>query len=103
MCDPPRGAARLTGGERERLTARRYFSLLDSRWADPVHVEPPDLLIRPRLGLSSALRFSQVAQASAIGYRDARTALQEAGLWPPDLLVDAPHPTAAPAGAVRGS
>ena len=98
-----RGAARLTGGERERLTARRYFSLLTQRWADPVVAEPPDLLIRPRLGLTSALRFSQVAQASAIGYRDARTALRDAGLWPPDLVVDAPHPTAVPAGAARGS
>ena len=42
-----RGAARLTGGEPQRLTARRYFSLLTQRWADPVVVEPPDLMIRP--------------------------------------------------------
>ncbi len=97
-----RGAARLTTGEQQRLTARRYFSLLTQRWADPVVAEPPDLLIRPRLGVSSALRFSQVAQASAIGYRDARTALEDAGLWPPARAAAASRTTAVPAGAVRG-
>jgi NTE family protein len=99
-----RGAARLTRGNREELTARRYFSLLTQRWADPVVAEPPDLLIRPRLGLSSALRFSQVAQSSAIGYRDARAALQEAGLWPDKAAPPSTRATApAPVGAVHGS
>ena len=98
-----RGAARVSRGELQRLTARRYFSLLTQRWADPVVAEPPDLLIRPKLGLSSALRFSQVAQASAIGYRDATTALREAGLWPPGPRAVASHPEAVPVGAVRGS
>ena len=97
-----RGAARLTRGEPQQLTARRYFSLLTQRWADPVVVEPPDLMIRPRLGFSSALRFSQVSQASAIGYRDARAALQEAGLWPPGASGAAMHPEAVPVGAFRG-
>jgi NTE family protein len=99
-----RGAARLTRGEPQQLTARRYFSLLTQRWADPVVADPPDLLIRPRLGLSSALRFSQVAQASAIGYRDAKTALQEVGLWPPGRTATATAtPAPVPAGGVRGS
>jgi NTE family protein len=98
-----RGAARLSGGKREQLTARRYFSLLTRRWADPVVAEPPDLLIRPRLGLSSALRFSQVAQASALGYRDAKTALQVAGLWSPGRAAATRHPRAIAAEAGRGS
>lgn len=97
-----RGAARLTRSEQEQLTARRYFSLLTQRWADPVVVELPDLLIRPRLGLSNALRFSQVARASAIGYRDAVAALQDADLWPPIPAPGAGSPRALPAGAVRG-
>jgi NTE family protein len=53
-----RGAARLTRTHQERLTARRYFSLLTQRWADPVVVEPPDLMVRPRLGLRHALHFT---------------------------------------------
>ena len=71
-----RGAARLTAGEQQRLTARRYFSLLTQRWADPVVAEPPDLLIRPRLGLSSGLRFSQVGPG--FGHRLSRR-LRRAG------------------------
>ena len=97
-----RGAARLTRGDARQLTARRYFSLLTQRWADPVVAEPPDLLIRPRLGLSNALRFSQVAPASAIGYRDATLSLQAAGLWPPAPTA-ATGSRAMPAGAVHGS
>ena len=97
-----RGAARLTRGDARQLTARRYFSLLTQRWADPVVAEPPDLLIRPRLGLSNALRFSQVAPASAIGYRDATLALQAAGLWPPAPTA-VTGSRAVPAGAVHGS
>jgi hypothetical protein len=101
-----RGAARLTGrrGAGDQLTARRYFSLLTRRWADPVVVEPPDLLISPRLGMSSAMRYSQVAQASAIGYRDAVTALLDAGLWPAEAAAPPTRTTAhAPAGAAHGS
>ncbi len=45
------------GTAEARLSARRYLALLARRWADPVHVEPPDLLIAPRLGLRSALQF----------------------------------------------
>ncbi|HEX5579356.1 MAG TPA: patatin-like phospholipase family protein [Candidatus Limnocylindria bacterium] len=97
-----RGVARLTRGQREDLTARRYFSLLTRRWADPVVAEAPDLLIRPRRGLSNALRFSQVARASAIGYRDAALALQDAGLWSP-APTEAVATRRLPAGAVRGS
>jgi predicted acylesterase/phospholipase RssA len=78
-----RGVARPTRVDGPNLTARRYFSLLTQRWADPVVAEAPDLLIRPRLGLSTALRFSQVRPAAAAGYRDAREALEAAGLWRP--------------------
>ncbi|HEX6474509.1 MAG TPA: patatin-like phospholipase family protein [Candidatus Limnocylindria bacterium] len=100
-----RGAARLTGrrDDGRELTARRYFSLLTQRWADPVVVEPPDLLISPRLGLSSAMRYSQVAQASAIGYRDAVSAIQDAGLWPAEAASPFTRATAVSAGAVHGS
>lgn len=63
------------GTAHERLTARRYMGLLTQRWADPVVDEPPDLLIRPRLGLMNALQFGRIAPAVAIGERDAREAL----------------------------
>jgi NTE family protein len=63
------------GTAEERLTARRYLGLLTRRWADPVVDEPPDLLIRPRLGLMNALQFGRIAPAVAIGERDARRAL----------------------------
>jgi len=69
-------SARLgTGTLGERLTARRYLALLTARWADPVVVDPPDLLIAPRLGWMNALQFSRVRPAVAIGERDARLAL----------------------------
>jgi NTE family protein len=77
-----RAVAARVGGPAERLTARRYLSLLALRWADPVYHDPPDLLIRPRLGLAPAWRFSGVRQLSARGHRDAAAALQAAGLWP---------------------
>jgi NTE family protein len=64
----------------ERLTARRYLGLLAQRWADPVVVEPPDLLIAPRLGFANALQFGRVVQVAAMGERDARLALSEIGL-----------------------
>jgi len=74
-------SARLgTGTAAERLTARRYLGLLAARWADPVVVEPPDLLIAPRLGFTNALQFGRIGPAAAIGERDARLALAGIGL-----------------------
>jgi NTE family protein len=64
----------------ERLTARRFLGLLAARWADPVVVEPPDLLIAPRLGFTNALQFGRVLPVAAIGERDAREALASIGL-----------------------
>lgn len=69
-----------TGTPSDELTARRYAALLATRWADPVHVEAPDLMIRPRLGLTSGLQFGRVGRMVELGYRDARAALLEAGL-----------------------
>lgn len=74
-------SARLgTATTAERLTARGYLGLLAARWADPVVVEPPDLLIAPRLGMANALQFSRVIEVAAIGERDARLALADIGL-----------------------
>ena len=69
-----------TGAAADRLTARRYLALLTTRWADPVHSEAPDLLIRPRLGLAPPWRFAGVGRMVQLGYRDARAALVAAGL-----------------------
>lgn len=79
-----RASARLAGPEptasgSSRLTARRFLSLLTARWADPVVVEPPDLLIAPRLGWMNALQFGRIERAIAIGERDARAALATIG------------------------
>jgi len=63
------------GTSAERLTARRFLGLLTARWADPVVVEPADLLIVPRLGWMNALQFGRISPAIAIGERDARLAL----------------------------
>ena len=63
------------GTAAERLTARRYLGLLTQRWADPVVDDPPDLLIKPKLGLMNALQFGRIDRAVAIGERDARAAL----------------------------
>jgi hypothetical protein len=73
-----RGAsARLAGTSTgERLTARRYLSLVTARWADPVVVEPPDVLIAPRLGRMNALQFGRIGPAIAIGERDTVAALR---------------------------
>ncbi len=71
-----------TGTPSDELTARRYAALLATRWADPVHVEAPDLMIRPRLGLTSGLQFGRVARMVQLGYRDARAALLQAGIAP---------------------
>lgn len=71
-----RASARLAPRDgRHRLTARRYLSLLAARWAEPVVVEPPDLLIAPRLGWMNALQFRAIGPAIAIGERDALAAL----------------------------
>jgi NTE family protein len=67
------------GTPRERLTARRYLGLLTRRWADPVVDEPPDLLIRPRLGMMNALQFGRISPAVAIGEREASDALARLG------------------------
>ena len=76
-----RGAsARLAGASTsERLTARRYLSLLTARWAEPVVVEPADLLIAPRLGRMNALHFGRIGPAIAIGERDTVEALEGIG------------------------
>ncbi|HSM39068.1 MAG TPA: patatin-like phospholipase family protein, partial [Candidatus Limnocylindrales bacterium] len=58
-----------------RLTARRYLGLLTARLAEPVVKLEPDLLIRPRLGVSQAWRFGRVSLMSSLGYHDARAAL----------------------------
>jgi NTE family protein len=65
------------GPASDALTARRYLSLLASRWADPVHEEPADLLIAPRLGFTSAWQFNRIGPMVERGERDARTALRE--------------------------
>ena len=69
-----------TGDAADRLTARRYLALLATRWADPVHAEAPDLLIRPRLGRTPSWQFASVGRMVELGYRDARAAILEAGL-----------------------
>lgn len=76
-----RGASvRLAGtATSQRLTARRYLSLLTARWADPVVVEPPDVLIAPRLGRMNALQFGRIGPAIAIGERDTVAALHGLG------------------------
>jgi NTE family protein len=77
-------SARLgVGAAGDRLTARRYLALLTQRWADPVVDDPPDLLIRPRLGMMNALQFGRISPAVAIGERDtllALAALEREGL-----------------------
>jgi NTE family protein len=72
-----------TGSPGDRLTARRYLALVTARWADPVVDEPPDVLIRPRLGWMSALSFGRVRPAIAIGERDAALALDAVAPAPP--------------------
>ena len=75
-----RASVRLAGRSAgERLTARRYLSLLTARWADPVVVEPPDVLITPRLGRMNALQFGRLGPAIEIGERDTLAALNGIG------------------------
>jgi len=69
-----------TGGPADALTARRFAALLATRWADPVHVEAPDLMIRPRLGMTTGLQFGRVGRMVELGYRDTWTALLRAGV-----------------------
>ena len=77
------GAGRGMGhADVDRLTARRYLSLLARRWADPVHHEAPDLLIRPQLGLVPAWQFTRARLLADRGHRDAAAALVAAGLRP---------------------
>jgi len=72
-----RAAGRLGVGEgADPLTARRYLALLATRWAEPVHEEPADLLIAPRLGMTSALQFGRIGQMVERGERDARLVLE---------------------------
>lgn len=69
-------SARLgVGTAADRLTARRFLALLTVRWADPVVVEAPDLVITPRLGRMNALQFGRVGAAIAAGERDTHLAL----------------------------
>lgn len=75
-----RRLARGTVGE--RLTARRYLSLLTARWAEPVVAEPPDLYVAPRLGRMSAIQFGRIGPAVEVGERDTLAALATIGLRP---------------------
>lgn len=86
------------GLPRDPLTARRYLALLAARWAEPVHEEPPDLLIRPRLGFVPAWDFTRVGPMAARGYRDARAALASAGIDRPDSQAATPGPAPEPQG-----
>ena len=66
----------------DALTARRFLALLAVRYADPVVVEPPDVLIVPDLGRANALRFGRSATAIAAGERATRAVLDAAGASP---------------------
>jgi NTE family protein len=68
-----------TGSPADALTGRRYAALLATRWAEPVHFEAPDLMIRPRLGLTTGLRFGRVGRMVELGYRDTWVALRRSG------------------------
>jgi NTE family protein len=63
------------GTDGDALTARRYLALLTVRWADPVHREEPDLLITPRLGMTTAWQFGRIGPMIERGERDALAAL----------------------------
>jgi NTE family protein len=63
------------GIDGDTLTARRYLALLAVRWADPVHREEPDLLIAPRLGMTTAWQFGRIGPMIERGERDALAAL----------------------------
>ena len=66
------------GGPRPHLrtlSLRRYLALLTAHLAEPVLREPPDLLIAPNLGLTTAWQFSRVGPMVERGYRAARVAI----------------------------
>ena len=67
--DPPPGSAR------RRLRLRRYLALLAAHLAEPVLREPPDLLIAPNLGLTTAWQFSRVRPMVERGQLAARLAI----------------------------
>jgi predicted acylesterase/phospholipase RssA len=69
-----------TGEPDDALTARRFAALLATRYAEPVHAEDADLMIRPRLGLTPGWQFDRVARMVALGHRDARAALVAASV-----------------------
>jgi predicted acylesterase/phospholipase RssA len=71
------------GTQGRRWSARGYLGVLAARMADPVVAQDPELLIRPRLGITPAWHFSRVTDMSRRGYRDARRTLELAGMWPP--------------------
>ncbi len=75
-----RAVAGRLGEAGDTLTARRYLALLAARWADPVHEEPADLLIEPKLGFTSAWQFSRIGPMVAAGERDTHLALREASV-----------------------
>jgi hypothetical protein len=75
-----RAVAGRLGEAGDTLTARRYLALLAARWADPVHEEPADLLIEPKLGFTSAWQFGRIGPMVAAGERDAQLALREASV-----------------------
>ena len=78
-----RASARLSSRVRgDRLSAVRYLSLLTLRWADPVVVELPDVLIAPPLGRMNALQFGRIGPAVAIGERATHEVLATIGLRP---------------------
>jgi NTE family protein len=68
------------GAAADRLTARRFLALLATRWADPIVDEPPDVLIRPDLGRTNALRFGRSGPNIAAGERQARLVLDALGV-----------------------
>lgn len=85
-----RAAARLgVGVIGDPLTARRYLALLTSRWADPVHHEPPDLLIAPRLGRTNAMQFGRCAPMVERGEQEAAAALAGVRVRANEISVDA--------------
>ena len=68
-----------TDGPGDALTARRFAALLATRYAEPVHAEDADLMIRPRLGLTPGWQFDRVARMVELGHRDALATLLAAG------------------------
>lgn len=59
-----------------RLTLRRYLALLAAHLGEPVLREPPDVLIQPNLGLTTAWQFSRVRPMVERGYAATRLAME---------------------------